>query len=449
MASTTATTLDDFDCRTTDATAASTATLKTEDDTTTNSPTNGPASGLRAFFEHRMRKHDPPPPTLHTSSSSAPSQEASLMLTGATLDEESAPLVPSTHKRKKPAAAADGGDDHDDHDDHDEHTEQHQHTEQQQHTASATYGGSGGSGGGASGGNGGAAAADSASKHHKSNDTGKAGGESDQHYTKMLQTQSLARERLDATNKNVESLENTNKNVESLEKQLSTSKIENQRTSKLLKISKRQTESVQSLLSVAQEMTRVDNVRAVIQAGIIATLTSTVKMLEDTIAVQKDTFDMSRDEHKDKLQTIRDKVDELRYVDEFGLSATKGVPFCPITRSDLHPKQTVVMLRATCNCNCMVAYDSAGPLIQASLNEEVVKCILCNTTVDDVVATTTEQASKIFAWRCVEDVTECNNLEQVYTLHTKKVEEDKAEECQHNTRELRNSIVAIRSLLPK
>ena len=162
-----------------------------------------------------------------------------------------------------------------------------------------------------------------------------------------------------------------------------------------------------------------------------------VKSLEAELKEKdKILFDTTED-NEDKMYGIRECVNELRYVTEFGESYSRGVAICPVTRNQLMPKESVLMMIADCDCNCMITYDAAGPLIKKFMDGTHLQCMTCRADVTSIKATTMENAETLFAWRNVQIATECHCLNDVYAARLAKVEKDKADQTRQDTLALR------------
>ena len=179
--------------------------------------------------------------------------------------------------------------------------------------------------------------------------------------------------------------------------------------------------------------------------SVIATLKKKNAELRTQMDVRDEVIANREDEHDETLEEIRLSVNELRYVSEFGESSTHGPAICPISLNELMPNEAVMMLRADCNCNCMVSYEHARTFIDKFAGGEVVKCLICNSTVTSIEATTTRNGEKAFAWRNLEAFTECHSIGQVYEFRIAKLEKDKADKTLRDTVDLRNRLNATSS----
>jgi hypothetical protein len=185
------------------------------------------------------------------------------------------------------------------------------------------------------------------------------------------------------------------------------------------------------------------------QKGTIADLDTEIKNLNNTIEGLKNTvkyqdMDLQQEEtrHYNDMASIRKSVDNLRYVYEFGMSKSRGQMTCPVSLQLLHPSSSVLVLRAACNCNCMVKYEFAEPILRKFYGGEVVRCFTCNTEIEDIIATTTENAEKLFAWRDVEEKTYCDTLEELHDMRTDHIANERSEQKTLDTLQLRQQMQA-------
>ncbi|KAJ1469626.1 hypothetical protein T484DRAFT_1754342 [Baffinella frigidus] len=172
-----------------------------------------------------------------------------------------------------------------------------------------------------------------------------------------------------------------------------------------------------------------------------------VKAVTDTIALKDDLLSDAKDEHENTVKKIKDSVNEMRYVTEIGSSSKKAQQTCPVSTDLLLPSETVVMVFAECECNCMIKYDCAQALIKSFDNGDAVKCMLCRSAVTSIKVTTTKNAEKLFAWRDVEAYTECNSVEDVYKQHATIVERLKAETAHQDTHKIRKQLESISAII--
>ena len=179
-----------------------------------------------------------------------------------------------------------------------------------------------------------------------------------------------------------------------------------------------------------------------VQKSLMLSLKEDANSLREDIKEKDKILLDTNDDHEDIMEDVRTSVNELRYVMEFGESSSRGVVICPVTLNPLMPKQTVLMMRADCDCNCMVAYDAASPLIKKFMDGDDLQCMTCNSDITSVYATTTENAEKLFAWRNVENATQCKSMDNVYEDRLAKIEKDKADKTQQDTLDLRNQLDA-------
>ncbi|KAJ1470492.1 hypothetical protein T484DRAFT_1847637 [Baffinella frigidus] len=217
---------------------------------------------------------------------------------------------------------------------------------------------------------------------------------------------------------------------------------------KILEVAKNQIEKLTLAVNSSTELIRLNTILSVAKDVTISTQKASIRALQETVAVVTETQTESKEIHDAKMDLIRESVNDLRYVDEFSTSLSRGATLCPVSRNELHPKETVLMLRADCSCNCMVQYDSAGPLIRNNMDGEEIKCMTCNIIVDSIKVTTVENAEKIFAWGKVEEMTGCDNLDELYTIRAEKLEKDKADQVHQNKYQLRQTLDVIRSAIP-
>jgi hypothetical protein len=136
---------------------------------------------------------------------------------------------------------------------------------------------------------------------------------------------------------------------------------------------------------------------------------------------------ITNEEHEEQMKSIRLGVNELRYVTEFGESSTRGAAICPISLTQLMPKETVIMFLSECSCNCMVGFESSGPFMKKYAEGEELQCLKCNSDVTSIKATTTTNGEIFFAWRDIEATTECHSIDEVYKARHAKMDQDKAD----------------------
>jgi hypothetical protein len=181
----------------------------------------------------------------------------------------------------------------------------------------------------------------------------------------------------------------------------------------------------------------------------VDSLKSEVKELNTSIETRDKEAHATSGDNLNNLQKIRRFTTELRYATEFGERLSQGTPICPVTRTTIMPKETVLMMYgAACECNSMVKYDQAAPLIAKFESEDQggLMCLMCNSKIDFVNVTTAENAAVLFAWYKVESMTECDSLEDIYISRVDKTERDDADKAAQGIREIRTQLEGIRNI---
>jgi hypothetical protein len=199
-----------------------------------------------------------------------------------------------------------------------------------------------------------------------------------------------------------------------------------------------------------KSLSEIQEKLAGIQAKYISTLNGEVDNLKNEVVDLKKNIEMrgqeaedASDHHVNELETFRCMVTELRYATEFGESLSKGKPMCPVSRTTIMPKETVLMMYGNaCDCNCMVKYEHATPFIEKYNADEDggLKCLLCNKKIDMINVTTAENAVVTFSWYNLECLSGCDDLEDIYVSHNNKVEKEKADQALQDTSALRRQL---------
>jgi hypothetical protein len=183
------------------------------------------------------------------------------------------------------------------------------------------------------------------------------------------------------------------------------------------------------------------------QRKYIAELQSKIGGLETTIKYREEDIDNEEAHNLHERNAIRESVNALRYVYEFGVNKSRDEIKCPVSLDLLLPNTPVLLLQAACGCNCMIKYTHAESVIKRFGNSEVVRCFTCTTPVDKIFVTTTDNARKMFAWRDVENSCQCYDHQEIHEIREQDIEKNKAEQFVIDTHGFRAQIQDIKDTL--
>jgi hypothetical protein len=96
---------------------------------------------------------------------------------------------------------------------------------------------------------------------------------------------------------------------------------------------------------------------------------------------------------------IKESVEQARYANLFGISASRGEAICPITRSRLQPNEAVLQFVSSCDCNCLITFSKGLSFLKKAEENTNINCLSCNIPGAEIVATTAGKAEDLFAWR--------------------------------------------------
>jgi hypothetical protein len=150
---------------------------------------------------------------------------------------------------------------------------------------------------------------------------------------------------------------------------------------------------------------------------------------------------------KDAL--VKVAVNELRHTELFGVSSSRGIPFCAISQTDIMPMERVYALNASCDCNNMVKVTHGERYMRDFEMHKEVTCLTCRKHVTKVVATTAKAAEMDYAWRAVEVLTGCDGEQTVVDRYIKKNEDDKEAKKTQDTKVFRDFIQDFVKAAPK
>jgi hypothetical protein len=185
----------------------------------------------------------------------------------------------------------------------------------------------------------------------------------------------------------------------------------------------------------------------VAQDNYITELKAKIVGLENMVVYRDVDIAEQETDNFNQMATIRKSVNAMRYMYEFGVSQSRGVRTCPVSLESLLPNSSVVAFQAECGCNCMVKYNHAEPIIAKFNTGELIKCFFCNTKVDKIIITTTDNAEKLFVWRDVEDSTHCHNHDEIHEMRENDITKNKTDQTAIDTRVLRQQLRDIRDTL--
>ena len=141
----------------------------------------------------------------------------------------------------------------------------------------------------------------------------------------------------------------------------------------------------------------------------------------------------------DKGNAITRALNDLRYVENFGESPSRGVMTCPISLDPLGRNDSVAMLQCECDCNCMIKESFARKIVDKFYDndQDDLTCLICSTKVDSIKYSTVEQAEIIFAWRAVQRTIGCSDLDAVTKRRVEYIERKREEQKIQDTSALR------------
>ena len=183
------------------------------------------------------------------------------------------------------------------------------------------------------------------------------------------------------------------------------------------------------------------------QRKYIAELQHKIGGLETTMMYREQDIDDQEAHHLNERDVIRESVNALRYVYEFGVNKSRDEVKCPVSLDLLLPNTSVLVLQARCGCNCMIKYTHAGSIMKRFGEGEVIRCFTCTTQVDKIFVTTTDNARKMFAWRDVENSCQCYDHQEIHEIREQDIEKNKAEQFVIDTHGFRAQIQDIKDTL--
>jgi hypothetical protein len=135
------------------------------------------------------------------------------------------------------------------------------------------------------------------------------------------------------------------------------------------------------------------------------------------------------DKQDERFEKIKIANNDLRYAQKFDISASRDIPWCVMSLSNIMPMESVVALLSPCQCNCMIKADKSYHYIKMHHEAKSFKCPKCRSAVVyDIEMTTAMQAEHSFAWRVIENLTGCNTDVEIMEkrlVDLQKLETDK------------------------
>jgi hypothetical protein len=210
--------------------------------------------------------------------------------------------------------------------------------------------------------------------------------------------------------------------------------VDNERSLKTLHLNKMMVEKQHNVIRLMQ--VSIDSLRALSNAQ-----TNTIANLQKCIGE----MDTNMELICKKDATVRTSLNNLRYVLDYREDPSRGMMRCPITLTWLVPNETVVVIKGTCECNCMVKIAVEVYLDDKVRRGEEIHCLVCGTLATGIMKTTVHQAEKNFAWKRVEKLTSCHSFGVVAKRRLRKLETRLEEQKTLDTLPFRLELELIRA----
>jgi hypothetical protein len=179
-------------------------------------------------------------------------------------------------------------------------------------------------------------------------------------------------------------------------------------------------------------------------------LENELRLVKQTMHAQKIYVENHQGHHDRSLKVIQAALNKLRWVQEFNQSPTRGAPMCPISQEMLRSNEIVVMMKAECDCNCMVKHYHAAEPINRHKHRQLVKCYNCSRAqVTAMRIGTVAQAEQSFAWRSLERQTGCDTIADLYEKHLADTDTQRASQIAQDTAPFRRTIEELKNTIQR
>jgi hypothetical protein len=148
-------------------------------------------------------------------------------------------------------------------------------------------------------------------------------------------------------------------------------------------------------------------------------------------------------EYEDKFRKIKVASNELRYVQKFNASSSRGAPFCVFDQEVILDMEPVVALVSDCDCNFLVRASYGLPYLNKQELKQEIDCPKCRAVVHKVVITTVMQSEHNFAWRKMESLVQCDTDEEIIEKRVRDLKKLVTDQTAQDTAPLRAKIASI------
>jgi hypothetical protein len=147
---------------------------------------------------------------------------------------------------------------------------------------------------------------------------------------------------------------------------------------------------------------------------------------------------MNIDRAEDKADAVRIELNTLRYIIETGEHPFRESSFCPVSQTSLMRNDVVAVFEGDCNCNSMVKQSVSKPCVDSFNDGTDIRCMSCFQPCNNLVFSTTAQATANFTWRKLEKLTGCGDFDSVSDRNARLIEKRLDDQRAYTTRNVRD-----------